>query len=193
MGMGTGKTIVAFMLCWPRRQAGVDLLPLARGPVGSLSLTATSPSIWSWCRSTWTPAASRTRRNWPRTNAPRGGQTRSVRSGHQLRLRLARPVCDVGEKQRWDLVIADEAHRIKAPSGKASMFFKRLRTKALHRVLLTGTPMPHGPMDIFRADALCGHHHLRPVVLGVPAEVRRNGRLPPQADHRFQKLDDSSV
>ncbi len=59
------------------------------------------------------------------------------------------PFADWAEKQRWDLVIADEAHRIKAPGGKASMFFKRLRTKALHRVLLTGTPMPHGPMDIF--------------------------------------------
>ena len=59
------------------------------------------------------------------------------------------PFAEWAEKQRWDLVIADEAHRIKAPGGKASMFFKRLRTKALHRVLLTGTPMPHGPMDIF--------------------------------------------
>jgi len=59
------------------------------------------------------------------------------------------PFAAWAEKQRWDLVIADEAHRLKAPGGKASMFFKRLRTKALHRVLLTGTPMPHGPMDIF--------------------------------------------
>ena len=59
------------------------------------------------------------------------------------------PFAAWAEKQRWDLVIADEAHRIKAPGGKASMFFKRLRTKALHRVLLTGTPMPHGPMDIY--------------------------------------------
>jgi SNF2 family DNA or RNA helicase len=59
------------------------------------------------------------------------------------------PFAEWAEKQRWDLVIADKAHRIKAPGGKASMFFKRLRTKALHRVLLTGTPMPHGPMDIF--------------------------------------------
>ena len=51
------------------------------------------------------------------------------------------PFAEWAEKQRWDLVIADEAHRIKAPGGKASMFFKRLRNKALHRVLLTGTPM----------------------------------------------------
>jgi SNF2 family DNA or RNA helicase len=43
----------------------------------------------------------------------------------------------------------DEAHRIKSPSGKASLFFKRLRPRAAHRIALTGTPMPHGPMDIY--------------------------------------------
>jgi SNF2 family DNA or RNA helicase len=49
----------------------------------------------------------------------------------------------------WDLIIADEAHRIKAPGGKASLEFKRLRTRAKYRIALTGTPMPHSPMDVF--------------------------------------------
>jgi len=53
------------------------------------------------------------------------------------------------EKRAWDFIIADEAHRIKSPSGKASLEFKRLRTRAAYRVALTGTPMPHGPLDIF--------------------------------------------
>ena len=59
------------------------------------------------------------------------------------------PFAGWAEKQRWDLVIADEQHRLKQASGKASMFFKRLRTRATHRIGLTGTPMPHGPMDIY--------------------------------------------
>jgi len=59
------------------------------------------------------------------------------------------PFASWAEKVAWDLVIADEAHRIKAPGGKASLFFKRLRTRANYRVALTGTPMPHGPMDIY--------------------------------------------
>jgi SNF2 family DNA or RNA helicase len=59
------------------------------------------------------------------------------------------PFASWAEKVPWDLVIADEAHRIKSPSGKASLFFKRLRLRAAHRVALTGTPMPHGPMDIY--------------------------------------------
>ena len=37
------------------------------------------------------------------------------------------PFAAWAEKVQWDLIIADEAHRIKAPGGKASLFFKRLR------------------------------------------------------------------
>ncbi len=59
------------------------------------------------------------------------------------------PFASWAEKVQWDLIVADEAHRIKAPGGKASLFFKRLRLRAAHRVALTGTPMPHGPMDVY--------------------------------------------
>ncbi len=52
-------------------------------------------------------------------------------------------------KQPWGLIICDESHRIKKPSGKASMFCARLRTKAANRLALTGTPMPHSPLDIY--------------------------------------------
>ncbi|MBI3697416.1 MAG: DEAD/DEAH box helicase [Acidobacteria bacterium] len=53
------------------------------------------------------------------------------------------------EKQRWDLVIADESHKLKKPGGKASLYFKRLRPRARHRLALTGTPMPHSPLDVY--------------------------------------------
>jgi SNF2 family DNA or RNA helicase len=59
------------------------------------------------------------------------------------------PFCDWAEKILWDLVVPDEVHRAKSPSGKASMELKRLRGHARYRVGLSGTPMPHGPMDIF--------------------------------------------
>jgi SNF2 family DNA or RNA helicase len=59
------------------------------------------------------------------------------------------PFAEWAEKQSWDLVIADEAHRIKAPGGKASLFFKRLRPHARVRVAMTGTPMPHGLTDVY--------------------------------------------
>jgi len=50
---------------------------------------------------------------------------------------------------RWDLVIADESHKLKAPGGKASLLLKRLRAMAWMRLLLSGTPMPHSPLDIY--------------------------------------------
>ncbi|MBM3744569.1 MAG: DEAD/DEAH box helicase [Acidobacteria bacterium] len=59
------------------------------------------------------------------------------------------PFAEWAEKVEWDLVIADEAHRIKAPGGKASLFFKRLRPHARIRVAMTGTPMPHGLTDVY--------------------------------------------
>ena len=59
------------------------------------------------------------------------------------------PFAAWAEKVQWDMVVGDECHRLKSPSGKASMCFKRLRSRATHRVGLSGTPMPHGPMDIY--------------------------------------------
>lgn len=59
------------------------------------------------------------------------------------------PMADLLLKTKWDLVILDESHRIKAPGGKASMFCGRLRRAAKRRLCLTGTPMPHSPLDVY--------------------------------------------
>ncbi|MFZ5926316.1 MAG: SNF2-related protein [Acidobacteriota bacterium] len=53
------------------------------------------------------------------------------------------------ERQAWDLVVADESHKLKHPGGKASLYFKRLRGRARRRLALTGTPMPHSPLDVY--------------------------------------------
>jgi len=52
-------------------------------------------------------------------------------------------------KQQWGLVICDESHRVKKPSGKASMYLSRLRGHTKYRLCLTGTPMPHSPLDVY--------------------------------------------
>lgn len=52
-------------------------------------------------------------------------------------------------KQQWDAVILDESHRIKAPDGKASRFCRLLRQHADFRACLSGTPMPHSPLDVW--------------------------------------------
>lgn len=51
--------------------------------------------------------------------------------------------------QDWDLIIADEAHRMKTPGGKASWMMKRLNKKGAMRLWLSGTPMPHSPLDLY--------------------------------------------
>jgi SNF2 family DNA or RNA helicase len=52
-------------------------------------------------------------------------------------------------RQRPDFMIADEIHRAKAPGGKASRFLARLGKVARYRLGMTGTPMPHGPEDLY--------------------------------------------
>ena len=51
----------------------------------------------------------------------------------------------------WDVLIADEIHRAKSPSNtaRASKFLSRISRQAVKRIGLTGTPMPHSPLDIF--------------------------------------------
>ncbi len=52
-------------------------------------------------------------------------------------------------KQKWDLVVCDESHRIKGHTAKASKFAAQLTKVARKRICLTGTPLPHSPMDAF--------------------------------------------
>ena len=52
-------------------------------------------------------------------------------------------------KQKWDLVVADEIHRCKAPGGKASRYLGRLAKAVRFRLGLSGTPMPHSPLDVY--------------------------------------------
>lgn len=48
-----------------------------------------------------------------------------------------------------DLVVVDESHRIKSPSGNASRLLARIGEHVKRRVILTGTVMPHSPLDVF--------------------------------------------
>jgi len=46
-------------------------------------------------------------------------------------------------------MIADESHRIKAPGGAQSLACYRIGKKIPYKLTLTGTPMPHSPLDIY--------------------------------------------
>ncbi len=51
--------------------------------------------------------------------------------------------------QNWDLVVLDESHRVKAHNSQVSKFTAKLGRQARRRLCLTGTPMPHSPLDLF--------------------------------------------
>jgi SNF2 family DNA or RNA helicase len=55
------------------------------------------------------------------------------------------------ESIQWSAIVLDESHRIKSPGGTASRYLARLAAKQAHakRVCLTGTPMPHSPLDLY--------------------------------------------
>jgi SNF2 family DNA or RNA helicase len=70
----------------------------------------------------------------------------------------------------WDAAVLDEAHRIKAPGGSQSLFCLRLRDRAKYRLCLSGTPMPHSPLDIYAQ-----YRFLDPGIFGA-SFVRFRGR-----------------
>ena len=49
----------------------------------------------------------------------------------------------------WQLVVCDEVHRIKAAGGKRSLALSRIGNRVPRRLGLTGTPLPHSPMDAY--------------------------------------------
>jgi SNF2 family DNA or RNA helicase len=55
------------------------------------------------------------------------------------------------ESVPWAAVVLDESHRIKSPGGRASRWLARLAAKqpTARRLCLTGTPMPHSPLDLY--------------------------------------------
>lgn len=52
-------------------------------------------------------------------------------------------------EQRVNLLVADEIHRVKAPTGKVSKNLAKWVEFTDRRVGLTGTPMPQTPLDVF--------------------------------------------
>lgn len=52
-------------------------------------------------------------------------------------------------RQMWDLVVLDEVHRIKKPNGTTCKQCTKLRRRAVAMLGMSGTIMPHSPLDVF--------------------------------------------
>lgn len=49
----------------------------------------------------------------------------------------------------WDLIAYDEIHRLKSAGGKTSLHVQQLSKRAKQRIGLSGTMMPHSPLDVY--------------------------------------------
>lgn len=62
---------------------------------------------------------------------------------------LSREFTAWAKKIQWDLIVFDEAQKLKSAAGKTSKAAARLTAGPARIVMLSGTPMPHSPMDVF--------------------------------------------
>ena len=151
MRMGTGKSLVALMLfsicssrliliICPRRVIGVWKKQFQihwKGPVIVCALSNDEGTV-----------AQRTRIAKLRLEQAR-------KCGQPLALIInfeaawLQPFADWALGIEWDMVTVDESHRAKSPKSKISLFLRALRPKARQRLMLTGTPMPHSPLDVW--------------------------------------------
>jgi SNF2 family DNA or RNA helicase len=69
-------------------------------------------------------------------------------------------------KDSWDLVIVDEAHRLKSPRSASARLGRLLRAR--YMLLLTATPIENRLSDLFQLVSI-----VRPGSLGAAAEFRR--------------------
>jgi len=100
------------------------------------------------------------------------------------------PFADWAAAQQWDLIIADESHRLKAPGGKASLAFKRLRSHARCRLALTGTPLPHSPLDAYAQFRFLNHAIFGPSFAAFRQKYAVMGGFQRKQVTGFQHLDE---
>lgn len=79
------------------------------------------------------------------------------------------PLSAVIRQQTWDMVIADECHRLKSPGSKVSRFFGQLAPYVPFRIGLSGTPLAHSIMDVYGI-----YRFLQPSIFGTNYKKFKN-------------------
>ncbi len=153
MDMGTGKTKVAYDLL-AQWQAGVILIvcPVNVLPVWPRELAKHTVRQYDVLPCTVKLPAQRRAQDIAEFLHPPDGWARNDRP-HIVLLNYdilwRPPIQAVLKKERFDCIVADESHRIKDPQGAVSLALADLGWRARRRLALTGTPMPHSPLDAF--------------------------------------------
>lgn len=151
MGMGTGKsrTLIGLLEGWKADNV-VILCPRRAVPVWPREFALHAERDWHVIappqKSTVAKRASYIQREIATAKALGKPYAVAVNTEASWRSEMAMTLMDFD----WDVGVIDESHRVKAPGGKASKFVgNKLRLACKKRVCLTGTPMPHSPLDIY--------------------------------------------
>lgn len=167
MGMGCGKSLVAIQLLenW-RAQSALILCPLSVVPVWRREFAkhaATSPRVLILDEHSGSVAQKRLAADAFLKQGP-GVVVLNYDSAR------ADLFAQWSTARKWDAVILDESHRVKSASGKTSKLVHKLGRVCGQRLCLTGTPMPHSPLDIYGQ-----YRFLGPGIFG-PSYVRFRAR-----------------
>src|SRR6266540_4301674 len=154
--VGLGKTIEAALVASELRLRGLAAQTLILVPVGLVEQ--------------WQEELDR-KFGLPSVLAQRSGFQHATRAAEQplviAPLTSARraPLRDAITETAWDLIIVDEAHRLKNAQSASAKLVRALRTRYL--LLLTATPVENRLEDLFQLTNL-----VRPGHLGTPKEFR---------------------
>jgi SNF2 family DNA or RNA helicase len=83
------------------------------------------------------------------------------------------PLCDLLTQTEWDLVVVDEAHRVRNPRTASSKLVRSLRARFM--LLLTATPVENRIDDLYHLVSL-----VRPGHLGTIGDFRRRHGAAPR-------------
>lgn len=72
------------------------------------------------------------------------------------------PIAKTLFKFGFEMIIADEMHRIKSPKGRASNYMHRIGKETKYKLGLTGTPIPNSPIDIYAQ-----YRFIEPTIFGT--------------------------
>ena len=161
MDMGTGKTKVTIDVIQndPEVRTVAVLCPSSVIGVWVSELEKHGSKEHEW----WVPALKGT----VKKRAELVGTTIALRSGIRVfvvnyEAAWREPMAKLLKDANLDFVVFDEIHKIKAPGGRASRFCQQLGAKSRRKFGLTGTLMPHSPMDVYAQ-----YRALDPTVFGT--------------------------
>ncbi|MFZ2056821.1 MAG: DEAD/DEAH box helicase [Acidimicrobiales bacterium] len=172
--VGLGKTIEAGIVITELRQRGLAPNVLVLAPTGlvgqwgeELERKFGCPTVVAsrdgWRTAAVVPEGSRLQEtpiDAPLTGEPEAVVIASLATARRDPLRSRLSSLD------WDLVVVDEAHRIRNPRTASSLLVRSLRSRYL--LLLTATPVENRLDDLFQLVSL-----VRPGHLGTAADFRR--------------------